>query len=249
MRYVTTLPKRFTCFSLVTKGPAKKIVAFLIVAATLNVGLAVASPTMQARPLTGLIRIGGMVTLNGQRANPGQTIFSGSTITTERQAWSTISLENSSRFKLNEATAINLEFSPSGVLGLLSDGEMEGFVPTGLGAEIKTADALVFNNPAQPATFVIRADACNTKVSVHTGQVEVRAWDRMQSVRAGESFSTAEQFPTPPQQNLSQRKRIGLIIGIGATLGVLLIALMGQDHKTPDDRPGSVCAPSGESGC
>lgn len=249
MRNVASLPKRFICFSLIRKGPVKQFIALLIVATTLNVSIAVASPTMQVRPLTGLIRTGGMVTLNGQRAYPGQTIFSGCTITTERQAWSIIRLENSARFTLNEATALALEFSPSGLLGSLSEGEMDGFVPTGLRAEIKTADALVFNNPAQPATFVIRAEACNTRVSVQTGQVEVRAWDRVQSVRAGESFSTAEKFPTAPQQNLSQRKRIGLIIGIGATLGVLLIALMGHDQKTPDDRPGSVCAPSGESGC
>jgi hypothetical protein len=40
-----------------------------------------------------------------------------------------------------------------------------------------------------------------------------------------------------------------LLVGIGATLGVLLIALIGHNQKVPDDRPGSVCAPSGESGC
>lgn len=249
MRTIETLRKRFICSPFIIKGLPKKLIALLIVSATLNIGMAVAFPPIRVQTSTGLIRAGGMVTVNGSRARPGQTIFSGSSITTERQAWTIISLENSARLELNEATALNLDFSSAGLLGSLSDGEMDGFAPTGLRGEIKTVDASVVTDPAQPARFVIRVEACNTRVFVQSGRVEVRAWDRMQSLRAGESLSTAEQFPTAPQENLSQRKRIGLIIGIGATLGVLLIALIGHDQKTPDDRPGSVCAPSGESGC
>jgi ferric-dicitrate binding protein FerR (iron transport regulator) len=244
MRTVKTLPRQFIRSALI-----RQVIALLVLAALLDLVMVVASPKIRVQPPPALIRTGGIVTVNSARANPGQTIFSGSTIATARQSWSTISLDNRARIELNEATVFSLEFSRSDLRGSLSDGEVYGLVPSGLRAEIRTADASVVSNPAQNATFVLRVEACNTKVSVQTGQLEVRSGNRVQSVGAGESFSTADRFPTAPQQNLSQRKRIGLLVGIGATLGVLLIALIGHRQKVPDDRPGSVCAPSGDSRC
>lgn len=248
VRRAVALPKRFTCVPFKTRGRAKKIIALLIVAATLNVGGAVASPTIRVQP-TGLMRTGGIVTVDGSRANPGQTLFSGSTITTAKESWSSINLDNSVRLNLGEATVLNLEFAHARVVGSVGNGEIAGYVPAGIRAEVKTADASIVTNPAQPATFVIHTEACNTKVSVESGQLEVLSWNRVHSVGAGQSFSTGDSSPPMPQQNLSQGKRIGLIVGIGATIGVLFIAFHGTTQKVPDDRPGSVCVPSGNSGC
>jgi ferric-dicitrate binding protein FerR (iron transport regulator) len=199
-----------------------------------------------------MIKTDGIVTINGTRATSGQTVFSGSSITTEMQSESLINLDNQARLKLNEATALTLAFSRFGLTGSLSDGQVNTSVPAGFRAEIKTADASVITSPAEPATFSIRVDACSTNLSVQTGQVEVRAWNRVHSVRAGESFSTAEVFPAAPQQNLSQRKRLGLFVGIGAAVGVLLIVLTGHHDQPQTENFGGcviILSPGGPNTC
>ncbi len=198
---------------------------------------------------TALITIDGIVTINGSRAMSGQTVFSGSRITTETRSESLLDLDNQARLKLGGETTLTLEFSDARLSGSLDDGGINGFVPTGIRAQIKTADAMVATNPAQPAAFTIQVGSCSTTLSVQTGRVEIRAWNSVRSVGAGESFSTAESIPPAPQQNLSHRKRVGLFIGIGAAVGVLLIVLTGryQQPQPPDDFGGCVTVYSGET--
>jgi hypothetical protein len=213
---------------------ARKVIALSIATALLNLSVIVAcgAAAINSRTASGLIVVDGVVTINGVRATSGQTIFSASSITTEKQSETILNLDNRARLKLAEETAFVLESSRAEIFGSLDFGGVRGFVPAGIRAEIKTADASLAPDPAQPAAFTIKVEPCSTTLSVQTGRVEIRAWNSVRSIAAGESFSTAESVPMPPpQQNFSHRKRLGLLLGIGAAIGVLIVVLSGRHHE------------------
>jgi ferric-dicitrate binding protein FerR (iron transport regulator) len=252
MRTFKVKPARFSISTFMgnhnLRRRARNLLALSIATALVNLSAAIAfgSPTIDSQTHSGLITVVGLVTINGSRAISGQTVFSGSSITTETRSESLLCLDNQARLKIDGETALTLEFSHSGLSGSLGDGGISGFVPAGIRAQIKTADALVDTIPAQPAAFTIQAGSCSTTLSVQTGQVEIQVWNSVKSVGAGESFSTAESIPPAPQQNLTKRKLVGLSIGIGAALGVLLFVVTGRHHQTQTpDGIGCVIAPSG----
>jgi hypothetical protein len=219
---------------------ARKVIALSIAMALLNLSVIVAygAAAMNSRTASGLIVVDGVVTINGARATSGQTIFAASSITTEKQSETVLNLDNRARLRLDEETAFALESSRSGIFGSLDSGGVRGFVPAGIRAEIKTADASLTPDPTQPAAFTIKVEPCSTTLSVQTGRVEIRAWNSVRYIAAGESFSTAESAPMPPpQQNFSHRKRLGLWLGIGAAIGVLIVVLSGRHHEVQAPAP------------
>ncbi|MDX6559607.1 MAG: hypothetical protein QOF72_2656 [Blastocatellia bacterium] len=219
---------------------ARKVIALSIATALLNLSMVVAygAAAMNSRTASGLIVVDGVVTINGARATSGQTIFAGSSITTKKQSETILNLDNRARLRLDEETAFVLESSRSGIFGSLDSGGVRGFVPAGIRAEIKTADASLAPDPAQPAAFTIKVESCSTTLSVQTGRVEIRAGNSVRSISAGESFSTAESAPIPPpQQNFSRHKRLGLWLGIGAAIGVLVVVLSGRHHEVQAPAP------------
>jgi hypothetical protein len=219
---------------------ARRAVAVGIATAILNLSatVAFASPGPGSSIFTGMIDVGGVVTINGLPAISGQTLFSGSSIVTAQRSESTLDLGNLTRLQLDAETDLTLEFSRSGLSASLENGSLHGFIPVGVRADIITADASVATDARQPAAFSIQVDSCTTTISVQTGRVEIRTGNKMRSVTAGQSFSTAygSLIPPAPQQNPGNHKRVGLFAGIGAAIAVLLVAITGRDAK-----PGGGC--------
>jgi hypothetical protein len=199
----------------------------------LSATVAFASPGPGSSVSTGMIDVGGVVTINGSAAKSGQTLFSGNTIVTAQGSESILDLGNLTRLKLDAETALTLEFSRSGLSASLENGGLRGLIPVGVRADIITADASVATDASQPAVFGIQVDSCITTISVQAGRVEIRTGNKMRSVTAGQSFSTAYDFTSPPapQQNPGNPKRVGLFAGIGAAIAVLLVAITGRGAK------------------
>jgi len=192
--------------------------------------VAFGSPPSIAKETTGLITVNGSVAINGMRAESGQTLFSGSTIRTDTESESLVNLRNSGRLKLGSGTTLNLEFSESTLSGSLKEGSVDCASPTGVRAEIMTADGAIVADPVQPAQFRIQVEECNTKLSVQSGHVGIRTGAKVRWVAAGESFSTADASAPVPQQNLNGKKKAGLIIGLG-TAAAIIIWLIVRNHK------------------
>jgi hypothetical protein len=199
--------------------------------------VAFAFPKPDSKVLTGMITIGGVVTIDGLPARSGQTLFSGSSIAAAARSESTVYLANLTRFKLYSESNLTLEFNGSSLSASLENGGLQGFVPIGIRADILTADASIASHPDQPAAFSIQVEAGNTTISVETGRVEVRAGNRLKSVSAGERFSTTNDGqPLPePQQNVNKRKLVWLFLGIGAAVAVLVVAITGRDNQPTCD--------------
>jgi hypothetical protein len=83
--------------------------------------------------------------------------------------------------------------------------------------------------------------------------LEIRSGSKVSFVSSGESFSTGGALlpPGPQQQNLSQRKKVGLFLGIGGAIAILLIALTGKEKVEEMPSGGCVIVPSGPTvgGC
>src|SRR5207237_5695294 len=118
---------------------------------------------------------------------------------------------------------LSLEFSESTLSGALTGGSVDCAAPTGVRAEIMTADGAVVNDPVQPAQFRIQVEECNTNLSVQGGHVGIRTGDKVRWVAAGESFSTADaSAPMPQQNNLKGKKKAGLIIAFGEHAAIII---------------------------
>jgi ferric-dicitrate binding protein FerR (iron transport regulator) len=146
-----------------------------------------------------------------------------------------LSLDSMVRVRLEAVTTLAVEFSRSGITGLLEDGSLHGSVPAGLPAVIKTGDA---TDGREPAVFSIKVEPCNTTITVQAGQLQVRAGNRLRTLAAGQNFNSAADaaFSPDPQQNFN-KKKAGIFIAIGATIAVLLIALTHDRQTEPQSGP------------
>jgi hypothetical protein len=234
---------------------ARQVIAILIVSAILSLN-ATARPlpaTVELKPAIGTVTVKGIVQINGAPVLSGQTLFSGSSIRTSTEGESTLELGSRARLKLEAETSLMLESSELGLSASLDQGSVRVFVPVGIRSGLTTADASITTDTSQPAVFSVLTDSCNTILSVQTGRLEIRSGNRVSFVSSGERFATggAPLPPGPQQQNLSQRKKIGLFLGIGGAIAILLIALTGKEKVEEMPGGGCVIVPSGSSvgGC
>ena len=225
----------------------RKAIALMIATAILSLYATAnsATPKLNSKTSMGTITINGIVQINGSRVVSGQTLFSGSNIRIGPESESTLDLGNLARLKLEAETSLTLESSDLGLSASLDNGTMRALVPGGIRGGITTADASITTDAGQPAVFSVLVDSCSTTLSVQTGRVEIRFGDNVRSVASGQSFSTGgSPIPPGPQQNLSNRKRVGLVIGIGGAIAILLIALTHEEPVVDGSFGGSVVNPS-----
>jgi len=211
----------------------RQAVALLVSMAMLSISslVALGSPSSIAKETTGLITVSGSVAINGAPAESGQTLFSGSTITTDRESESVVSLRNSGRLRLGAGTTLNLGFSKSSLSGSLKKGSVDFVSPTGVRAEITTADGAIVADSVQPAQFRIQVEECSMNLSVQSGRVGIQTGNMVRWVAAGESLSTADASAPTPQQNLNGNKKAGLLIAFGAAAAIIIWVIVHNHHK------------------
>ena len=230
----------------------RQATAFLIATAVLSLyaPASSAAPNLNSKPAIGAITVNGVVKINGLPVISGQTVFSGSSIRTLTEAESTLELGNLARFKLEAETSLTLESSKLSLSDSLDSGAVRAIVPGGIRADIRTADASIRTDGSQLAVFSVLVDSCSTALSVQAGRVDIRSGNNLKSVSSGESFSTSgAPLPPGPQHNFNNRKKVGLLTGIGVAIAILLIALTGEKHVDETPSFGGCVIASGERGC
>ena len=213
---------------------ARRVIATLMVVTLVNLSLpgVFAAPIRDASTAaTGVIRVAGIVEIDGMRGSSGQTVFPGSKIVTREGSESIIDLGKFTRLRLSAETDFTLDFSHMNISGTLDKGAIRGFIPAGLPVNIRIADWELVTDPTQPAEFMVQLFGDVTKLSVEKGRVELRSEDKLQTVSAGEVFTTASasQTTTPDEQDgLTDRQKVGLFAAIGAAALILALALTGD---------------------
>jgi len=230
---------------IVRRGIATSVATGLLNVITMA---AVSSPRSESS--MGNINVLGTVKIDGQSALSGQTLFSGSRIVTSAGSVSLIEFGNFARLKLGAESDLTVDSSWQRMFGSLQKGEVLGSLPIGVSLDFKTSDFSMATDASERVIFTIQTKECDgTNLSVREGTVNVRAGDKVRTVKAGENFSTfADGAATQgAQNNFSHRKRVGLIIGIGAAIGVVLAVVLGNRNQQTTGG-GCVVVPSGSGG-
>lgn len=228
-------------------------VAIFVAISILSVGtLSKAATAVESRTIAGSISVQGIVNVNGQRATEGQTLFMKSMIETAPGSESLITLRNKSRLNLSAEGALTIESSERHVLGSMHAGHALLNIPAGVVLDFSTADVSINKKSADEAVLVmVEATECaGTKLSVMNGQIEVHYNGRARVVKFGESLSTGPAQSGPQQtQNSFDKKKLGIIFGVGGAVAILLaVALGNNDENQQSPGGGVVCAPSPGSG-
>ena len=212
----------------------RRVIALSVATALLNVTMTAAAVLPRSESSMGTINIVGVVKINGQNAMSGQTVFSNSSVLTSANSESLIEYGNLARLKLEAESDLTVDASKQRIAGSLRKGRMLGSVPAGVSLDFQTAGFSIATDAGKPVTFSVRTQECEgTSLSVSEGTVDVRTGNKVLTLKAGDNFSTFVDATTTQakQQNFSHRKRVGLIIGIGAAIGVVLAVVLGNRNQ------------------
>ncbi len=214
-------------FPTTSMNSIRRLLAFLLATAVLNLPAAVAFASPPGAPLATL-RVAGDVTVNDIPAISGQTILSGSRVVTAGKSQSIFELGNFTRLSLSAESDLALDFSAASISGSLQHGEVHAFIPADRSLSIVTPDGVVATDSCGAVVFRVQVAADGTRVSVDSGRVELQAGNNRRMLAAGEAFSTARNgLPKPvPGQGLSKNERLGIAAGIGGGVALLLVALL-----------------------
>jgi hypothetical protein len=139
------------------------------------------------KDLTGEITVTGQVTVNGQSAVSNTTIISGSTIVTGANSSAVISLGKTGRIEVLADSNIVLNFSDSGIVGVLASGKARIANAAGIPTTITTKDTTVIADAAQANNFTVEVECSHTHVDTTSGMVTMREGSSDKQVAAGTS--------------------------------------------------------------
>jgi len=224
----------------------KPILVFAVTIALLNSVVVYGSVNKGLERSIGSISLSGPVTINGQPAISGQTLFSTSRIVTSLHSQSLVDLTNSVRFNLDEDTDLTIESSNAHVSAGLLNGRMSCALPGGVSLGLRTTDASIRILGNEAVIFNASTTECEgTTISVEEGQLQVGWPGSERTLSAGETVTTSS-----AAHNFNPRKRIGLWILIGTGVGILLAAVIGKKPEPEAAAPGGcIDLLSGESNC
>ena len=236
-------------------GSLRRSLAILIVATSLNLSLpllpgAFTAAGRNTSNASGRIRVAGSVTIDGVQGMSGQTIFSGSQVTTAERSESIIDLGRLTRLRLLPETDLTLDFSAARISSKLYKGTVRAFIPAGLPVSIHTAGGELVTDPGEATEFAVVVLGDNTQVSVKSGYVKLRTVSRLETVGAGEVFGTLgedQDSEDDDDKGLSTKEKVGIFAAIGGAAALLLIALRGREEEEQLEFGGCVIILSGPS--
>jgi hypothetical protein len=167
------------------KNYSRKIItsftAFAILTVYSMVVLALPKDTMAE------ITVTGQVTVNGQTAVSNSTVVSGSTIVVGPNSSAVISLGKTGRVEVLADSNLVLNFSATGIVGILSSGKARVSNAPGVAATITTKDATVIADAGQSDSFLVEVECSHTHVDTAAGIVTMREGASDRQVAAGTS--------------------------------------------------------------
>ncbi|MET0649841.1 MAG: hypothetical protein ABW208_24795 [Pyrinomonadaceae bacterium] len=195
---------------------------------------ALASPAAAPR---GDLSARGRVLLNGQESISGTTVFTSSSVTTERDSTAVIRLTDLGHVTLLAESDFRLDYDASRLAGALAIGRAEVSAVKGARAEVSTGDLRVTSDPAEAAAFSLKTADGVTTVTALKGRLVVEAGGRLVPVAAGEYFSTgmgsaAGQQPPPEDDDDDRRKIAFLLLGIGAVVAAIAFVVTRDDENS-----------------
>ena len=206
---------------MINKTWSRKFIATAVAAAVLSVSsmLVLASPGARS----GELSVAGDVTVNGQKAISGGTVFSNSVIVTAKDSRATVGLGKLGRVELMANTSVRLSFTDSNISGLLDAGQARVSTPAGVTVNLTTKDGVVNVDGTQATTFTVGANG-NTTVSTEVGLAELRAGNNVTKIAAGNSGSagTPQAKTDDDDHKLSSGALAAILLATGGAVAVII---------------------------
>jgi phage baseplate assembly protein gpV len=203
---------------------SRKFVAISVAAAVLTVYSMVTLATPGAR--SGELSVIGNVTVNGQKAISGGTIFSDSVIVTAKDSSATASLSKLGRVELLSNSNLRLSFLDNSILGLLDSGRARISTPAGVTVNLTTKDGSVVVDGSKATSFTVNTESGKTVVSTESGVAELRSGNTVTSVAAGESgvAGTPGAKPSDEDHGIHGAALAALLLAIGGATAAIIWA-------------------------
>lgn len=213
----------------------RKWITCCVVFAVLNAYTltALASPAAAAAP-RGDLSAHGRVLLNGHEAISGTTVFSASSLRTERDSTAVIRLTDLGHVTLLADTDFRLDYDASRVAGALGAGGADVSSVKGALADISAGDLRVMSAPDEAAAFSLRTADGVTTVKALKGRLVVESGGRRVPVAPGEFFASGMaspgQQPQDDDDDDDARKVAFLLLGIGGVVAAIVYVMTREDE-------------------
>jgi len=217
------------------KGIRKLITASTLVAVwTVYSMVALAAPGTSTAEIT----VTGQVTVNGQAAISNSTIMSGSSIVTGPDSTATVSLGKTGRIEVLGGTNLNLQFTDTSIVGIVSIGKVRVSTAPGVAATITSKDAVAIADAGQADSFVVEVECSHTHVDGLAGVVTMREGTNDKQIVAGSTATAGNLEQTGCQPCL--RPNSAPPLAFAAPWWLILVAagvvgvgiLLGRKHDT-----------------
>jgi len=187
--------------------------------------VAVAAP----KDLTAELSVSGQVTVNGNPTTVNTTIGSDSTIVTGANSSAVVSLGKLGRVELQADSSLQLKFTATSILGILSAGKVRVSNASGIASTVTTKDAAIIGDSAQANTFDVEVECSHTHADTISGSVTMRSGNSDKQIAAGSSSVAGNMEQTGCQPCPRKGNNPGAFpvagLGAGALAAIILGAL------------------------
>jgi len=217
---------------MISKTWSRKPIAACVAVAILSVYSMVVLASPAAKAPSGELSASGMVTVNGEKALTGGTVFSDSVITTADSSNATVNLSKLGRVELAPNSSLKLSFTEKSIMGLLDDGSAHVSTLAGISVNFTTKDGVVVVDGSQATSFTVNVVKGITSLTTHSGVAQLRVGGGVKQVAAGESATAGTPQkttgcgagPCPTMGGLSGGALAALLLAAGGAVAAAIIA-------------------------
>ena len=219
---------------MISKTWSRKPIAACVAIAILSVYSMVVLASPAAKAPSGELSVSGLVTVNGESALTGGTVFSDSYITTAEKSSATVNLSKLGRVALAPSSNLKLSFTDKSVMGLLENGSANVSTVAGVSVSFTTKDGVVTVDGSQPTSFTVNVVKGVTTLATHSGVAELRVDGAVKQIAAGETATagtpTPDDTPGDDDDDMSAGATFALVaVGAGAVAAIIYAVLHDND--------------------
>jgi hypothetical protein len=214
---------------MISKTWSRKPIAALVAVAILSVYSMVVLASPAAKAPSGELSIAGQVTVNGESAVSGGTVFTDSLITTAEKSNATVNLSKLGRVELAASSNLKLSFTEKSIMGLLESGTVHVWTVAGTSVNFTTKDGIVVVDGTQATSFTINVVKGITSISTQSGVAQLHVGSAVKQVAAGESATAGtpnpKNDPGDDDDKMSSGELAAFLIAGGAAAALIFWAL------------------------
>jgi hypothetical protein len=219
---------------MISKTWSRKPIAACVAVAILSVYSMVVLASPAAKAPSGELSIAGQVTVNGENALSGGTVFSDSIITTAEKSNATVNLSKLGRVDLSPSSNLKLSFTDKSIMGLLESGTAHVATLAGTSVNFTTKDGVVVVDGSQATSFTVNVIKGVTSLTTHSGIAQLHVGGAVKQVAAGESATAGTPNPKDDPGDDDDKMSSGelaalILLGAGAAAGIIYAAMHNND--------------------